>query len=393
MGVKEDELVRIGLSGPFDVPELAAVRRSLVALAGTMKRVAGYTGWEGLAAKAASEKMEILSARYYAIEAEVVKLEAAVANANGVRAWALEKAANLPAAQAPSWVHGAMDAFDFPGIPQPVDLAQGGLAVIENFLGGQREKAAAAILAGYADQLEKPRTDALSVRRELDAFADHTGHFEPSDSSGVTPPGGPAGPRYRSSFPPYAPGGGYNPGAGRADDGVIVGVDDPGTGVIPSTTAGSGGAVGAQPGGAGGSGLGGHLAGAGASTALTAGGTAAGLRLGGSAVPAAAGAGARLGTGGLLGAGGVGAPGAASTARSGTATRGGGSGLLGGGAAAGAGGANAGDKKRRAVGKGLGGPMAPKLDDPDEYVAQAPGARAGERTGPDDEADTLDPDA
>jgi hypothetical protein len=254
-------------------------------------------------------------------------------------------------------------------------------------LGGQREKAAAAILAGYADQLEKPRTDALSVRRELDAYADGSGRFEPSDSSGVTPPGGPAGPRYRSSFPPYAPGGGYNPGAGRPDDGVIVGVDDPGTGVIPSTPSTPAGSVGAQPGGAGGAGLGGHIAGAGASTALTAGGTAAGLRVGAGAVPGAAGAGARLGTGGLLGAGGAGAPGAASTARSGTATRAGGSGLLG------AGGANAGDKKRRAAGKGLGGPMAPKLDDADEYVAQAPGARAGERPGPDDEADTLDPDA
>jgi hypothetical protein len=55
----------------------------------------------------------------------------------------------------------------------------------------------------------------------------------------------------------------------------------------------------------------------------------------------------------------------------------GGSGLLGGGNASGA--AGTGKERKRATGRGLGGPIAPRLDDEDETMLPGEGARAGGR--------------
>ena len=360
MGAKDEELVRIAAAGRFSIPALSELRNALIALAATMNRVAASPGWKGLSADAASDKMIDLRNQYFRIEKLAEVLQGHLDDANAVRERALNRHAALPGTRAPDWVHNTLDAFDFPGIPQPVDVAQGGLAIIENFLAGEREKVAAAIVAEYERGLRSPAMSTERLSREVAAEYGRDPAPDPAPDP-VPDPGG-------TGIGGYAPGGygsgGYPkwtgpsaPFGGYTDPDVLVGIDDPNTGTIPGAPGGH-----IEPGlGGGGAGV---SAGAGAGVALTAASTAAAIRVGaGAGMRGAAGAAGRLGTGGLLGAGTAGAPGAAAAAKSSTAAgaRGGGSGMLGGGGA-GVGGANAGDKKRRAAGKGLGGPMAPKLD-------------------------------
>lgn len=401
MSANEDELAQIAAAGPFEIPALAKLRAALVDLSVAMRRVASSTGWKGLSSDAASDKMLELHRKYLKIEALADTLQAHVDDANEVRELALQRHAALPGTKAPDWVHDTLDFFDFPGIPQPVDLAQGGLELIENFLSGEREKAAAAILTEYRNGLIAPaiRTSFTTIEIAREAgrsssspegteeppLGDSTpGGYPPGYTPGGYVPGGYTPPSY---VPPgYVPPDGTPPGSDTDPD-IRIGIDDPNIGVTPRVPDISTGGPGPTftprtpdvgiPGGAGGAGIGAGLA---------LGGTAAGLKLGAGAGMGLAGT-ARLGSGGLLGAG------APTTAANGGAGAGRSGGLLGGGTGArGAGAAGRGEEKKRQRGKGLGGPMAPKLEDDDEYVGRTAGARAGERVEAAEPADTLDAD-
>jgi hypothetical protein len=383
MGANEDEFERIRANGPFGAPEHAALRNSMAALALTIKEIAGSPGWEGLSASAASAHLEELSRRYLEIEAAIGDVQTEIDNANRIRTAALADYDALPSAQAPSWVHDTLDAFDFPGIPQPVDLAQGGLELIEGFLGDQRDQAAGRILAAYREALGDPavRTDAARERigalgGSIDPDAFRTDDPGDGTSTGSWTNGGAyrgtgyTGLEFRSpdGFPPYRP-----PGI---DDDVEVGVDDPNTGVLPGG-GGSGGGGSTGSGGSGGGGIPG-AAGIGAGSAIAGAGALAATRFAGGAGARAAG-GARLGTGGLLG---TGAPASAASGSKGSAARGASAGGRGGSGLLGSSGANGGagreDRKRKG-GRGLGGPIAPKLDDEDDVILPGSGARAGGR--------------
>lgn len=395
MGANEDELARISAAGPFHIPELANLRNSLAALAVTMKDVAGSPGWEGLSADAAADRFETLSRQYFDLEELIGDLQDQVDWANRIRAAALADFDALPSAQAPSWVHDTLEAFDFPGLPDPVDLAQGGLALIENFLGGQRDGAAGRILAAYTEALEGPSGTTLQAQQAIGTWTSTAG-----GDLGDTP-GDPAGPGTTGSWTdggayqgtgytgveylppeqyPWPPNDDGTDDDGTDDDDVEIGVDDPSTGVLP------GGGGGGTGGGTGSGGLGGGLPGAGIGTAVAGAGALAAARLGAGAM-GMAGAAARLGTGGLLGAG---SP--ASAANRSAGTRGGAAGGRGGQGLLGSGGAQgASDKeRRRAAGRGLGGPIAPRIDDDDDAVLPVEGARAGGRDAIADASSSLD---
>jgi hypothetical protein len=204
---------------------------------------------------------------------------------------------------------------------------------------------------------------------------------------GTAPGGGHGG----STFPGGSNGADGN-GGGHGSGGLNGGLG--GGGGLGSGLAGGGGGAAAlaaaKLGGAGGAGRlglngGGGAGSNGANARLGAAGSGgAGGRLGGGGLAGAggtggtggAGAGARLGGGGLLGSSGSGAtPGAAGAG--GAAATSGGSGARGGGMmGGGGGGGGGGDKEKRS---GLGGFMAPKLEDEDDAAPRSTGASAGGR--------------
>lgn len=211
----------------------------------------------------------------------------------------------------------------------------------------------------------------------------------------------------------YDPDGPGGPGDTGGDDPTV---DFPGGGVLPGGTGGGGSGNGGGyplhpgstlPGGVigGGSGIGGIVGGGAGAAAIAAGSKIAGIgsmgTLGGSALGGSSGAGQR-GSGGLLGksaVGGVGARGAGGFGSGvggagGVGGTGGVGGVGGAGGAAGSsgaagsgmrpgmgmmGGAGGADEEEKAKRSGLGGPIAPKLEDDEERGPRAKGAQAGSR--------------
>jgi hypothetical protein len=197
--------------------------------------------------------------------------------------------------------------------------------------------------------------------------------------TGVTPGTGIDG-----SITPDGPisGGSTTPGWGSGGSNGGLGGGNGGFGSTPGLAAGAGGAlalggaklVAARGGSMLGSGLNAKVGSLGAGGAGGAGGKLGGLS--GAAESAAARSGSlagagRAGTGGLLGSGS--GSGAAGAAGEGTAARGGaGAGMMGG-----AGGAGRSDEKRQ--GRGLGGPIAPKIDEDQERGPRSASAGPGGR--------------
>jgi hypothetical protein len=176
-------------------------------------------------------------------------------------------------------------------------------------------------------------------------------------------------------------GGTTHPGGGSAGGGFGGGSTGGGLGTMPGIAAGAGGAL--ALGGAklvavkGGSALGGGLSGA-RGGLLGAGGAGAGAKVGGLGAAAEASAArtaglngaaaSRMGSGGLLGAG---AQGAAGEAGAGAAR--GGAGMMGGAPAQG------GRDEGKRQGRGLGGPIAPKLEEDQDRGARSAAAGPGGR--------------
>lgn len=191
------------------------------------------------------------------------------------------------------------------------------------------------------------------------------------------------------------PGGGVLPGGSGGGNGG-------GSSLTPGGTFPGGGTPGGLlPGGAGGGGIGGIVGGGAGAAAIAAGSKIAGIgsmgALGSSGLGGASGAGLKAG-GGLLGnsalGGAGGSGGAAGSARpggiggiGGVGGAGGTGGAAGSSGAAGSGmrpgmgmmGGAGGDEEEKAKRSGLGGPIAPKLEDEEERGPRAKGAQAGSR--------------
>lgn len=190
----------------------------------------------------------------------------------------------------------------------------------------------------------------------------------PTDGIGTYPGGG------QSPWAPVGPGGAGGPGGSGGLGGVGIGGSGSG-GLSSGFMAGAGGAAAlgglGKAAAAGGLGRLGGMAGVGGGggAGIAGRGGAGGL---GGGLTANAGGGAG---GGLLGKGGVGAGGAAGAAAEAGGSRGATGMMGGGGAGAGAGGGGRSDKK----GRGLGGPIAPSIEDDAEFGPRSEGAGAGGR--------------
>jgi uncharacterized protein YukE len=436
MGKHEDELNRVAGAGEWDVPHILGLNVALTTFRRSLTKLAESDSWKGAAAEGAGTKLTKLSTDMGKIQDALDSIAKTIDAANASRSRAVGAAAELPSADVdPFWENvakaGSVVVHPVLG-PLAADSA---IDAIEGWLGGQREDAAKAALetmqsetSGYAASIDQqrsvieqntPRDDVWDLELpEPESEAPPSidpGWNGPSyggPGAGGRPPGY-TGPSVDGSLDPTypsVPGGGPDP--------VRPGVPNlPGGPGTPSVPGGPGtpglpggpggtfpGGPGGVPGGPGGTGtLPGHIPGGGGLLGGIGGGAAgaAALAAGAKAV-GAGGAGMRLGG---LGAGGVGGPGGAGGA--GGAGARGANGLLGragalegggaGGGAAGAngaGGSGAGgrgttgmmggqgggqggsERERR---NGLGGPIAPKLEDEEENGPRSRGAGAGGR--------------
>lgn len=396
MGPNETELRTIAAAGEWRVDELALLSEQIQELIGLLGKLGVEPGWDGTSATAASQRFGDLVTVLNDVITSGNELVKAIVLANGVRSAAVQQLQSLPGTFVPDWVYDTIDkggeAFPFMG--WYFDAQKASLGAIESFLGDNREKTAGDILTTYRTELVNPAVKASSAGNALPYVPD-MGEDLPDPMPDVPevvygPPAGSRGPVMSGlgGYPAYSPPEtGYPPppppGPPRPPwEGPGYVPDDPGPGYIPSTPgaglggpgAGGPGTIGiGAPGGSGAAGLG---AGVGAAAlAAGVGAKAVGLGAGGLG---AAGAAARPGTGGLLGGGGA----SAGNAGAGRSTSAGGRGLLGNGGTQGATGTPGSardDAKKRAPGRGLGGAIAPHLDDDENYVPRAAGTRAGGR--------------
>ncbi|CAN5304462.1 hypothetical protein BH11ACT3_BH11ACT3_12530 [soil metagenome] len=404
MGTNEDELVRIVSAGHYRIPQLELLRVAIANLATSLNKVSANPGFGGESSDAASERLLDMRKRYLDIDGYAGDIQGQIDRANAAVDDASKALANLPDAQVPPWVHvslaTAKTTIPFPGLG-PVLVADGAVGVIENFLGSKREEAAGAAVTEYGRKLGPITGEMSAVRYEV-AIASNRQEvgvdaYDIPDTSGPTGVGGPVGPSYTGNYSSGSGTGGF--GGSHPPQGPVIvdpgyNPDDGGPALAPPTTS-TGGTGGAGGGGSAGGlspALGGVVGGGiGMAGALT--GARMGSGFGGGAV--GVGAAPRLGSGGLLGnaaaagkgggvngvAGGTGTAGSAGagTNRTGAGSRGG-RGLSGAGT-----GAHGKDEKRK-PGRGLGGPIAPKLDDDELLSPRAAGTRAGGR----DDANDLD---
>ncbi|NTV38482.1 MAG: hypothetical protein HGA51_00770 [Demequinaceae bacterium] len=420
MSASEKELDQIFGQGHWEAPNLLDLRIAFTSLDSTMKALAESPGWEGASAAAASEKWLLLQKAFDKVANSVGDVRTLITKGNDALAAAKSALDGAPTVAVPKELRAAASVADagalifvpalgsFHPASEAVDL-------LTSFLGNKRAAAAKTALT----MLE---TDLTSLAVTLDAVDFSTDFWDvpepqkptpipdPSDSGGTPPP---------SPTPGFRTGGGYTPPPnpvyttptypGGSTSTPIIGdpsypynpgypspsVDDRSVGTLPDGSGGSdprygvgdpryGGGVGSGSGS--GSGVNGAVFGgaaaAGAATLRLGTGGGFGGGMGGGGLGGGLGAGAAGGSGGLLGSGTSGAGTAGSGAGSGAAGAGTGAagtgnrgGLMGGQQMGGGG--QGGKKEKRA---GLGGPIAPKLEDDEaEFVPLPDGARAGGR--------------
>jgi len=435
MGANEDQLRKILDEGHWDVPSLVPLETALDGLLAALKRLRASDGWSGKAAEAANAKFVTMESSYTAVRSAVEEIRGVVANANLRLDDARRDYNQLPSGAVPGWLAGVVQeareaghavARPLPDGPEfAVDSAIDGVA---NWLTGNREDAAKQALAtletSLAIEARKLAEPAVNLNKAIGDSGEatrlrvgdsSTAVDSPTSPGGTTPGTGgtPIGVRPPAPIRPPAsvrpPGGGTlvaqpaPPTFGITDPTPIL--EGPGnpTPPPPTPTPLPGPQPGPQPGpgvtpGAGGGpggingGLTASLAGGGAAVgalgmhagatrmgltggSLAAGGLGGAPGSGSAAGTAAAGAPMRgpAGTGGLL-SGGAAAPGGSATGGSATggAGTGSGQGMMGG--QGGGQGKGAKDKRSR-----LGGPIAPRLEDDEDFVPQSDAARAGSR--------------
>lgn len=390
MTSNEQELETIASATKFEVPNFALMRETMGGMSKAINALlTNSSGWKGETAAAGKAQLADMMAVYGKVSELTTKIEAAVTKANGAVDVAIERLHGLPASAVPSSVLNAVGtSVHFMGIDFPINGAVGKIA---SLLAAQREQVARDALDELERNLDGHRAELRQTTAELNQLIPNpkngTGQPGPDDipaPTGPTVPGGPGGPGGPSgsgpTYRPWSPTPGLEGPGGRApsiDDPLTSGTV-PGTGPTtgtppwtgmptPTPTPGPGLGGGIVPG------LGGAAGAAGLAAAARV-SVGAGGSLGGGAAGAGA-AGARLGSG-LSGSAGTGVGSAGAGAASGSSAAGAGgrgaSSVMGGGGAGG----GAPEKEKRS---GLGGLIAPKLEDDEEIGPRSAAADAGGR--------------
>jgi hypothetical protein len=383
-GPKEIELEAIVHADKWEISSLPNLKASLDAVVITMQTIAAGTGTKGAIDDSARAHFLARAKEFSDMAKQVSDVSDSIDAANAARDTAAHRLATLPSATVPSWVHDTVKNLGSIPIPIPiigplsfltgvagneaVNLAQG-------FLEQQREAAAQSALDEMKPKLVPPTLGNFSQIYPGDSDGSSDGQSTDGDgdgSSGGSVPGRVFAPSHSSGK------------AGGTSGGLTGFVPDPNDTVPPPVADGqmngtdpngsistSGGGIGSEgSGGSSGAGILGGLAAGGAGlAALSAGGRFGGGGLTGAGTPS-------LGSGGLLGASGKGGAAAAAAEPEGTAAGAKpGTSMMGG-----SGGAGSRGKEKRA---GLGGFIAPKLEDDEEFVPRSSGAFAGSRdSGP-----------
>lgn len=427
MGSAEEELKAIAVSQEWDLPGTPALKSALEVI-DTMMNASTKSlsdNMKGSASTAAQATFVKLRKNFQDLQTEVTNIESAITLANERREAAIKALESLPGAEIDPAIANAArtaSAVVFRGITLPADTA---ISVIQGMLGNEREEKAEAARTALKENLVAPTQQLTASRQNLQQYepvVPGVAPPEPYEPMAPVTPGTP-GPTYPG------PGGGGGAGGSGSGTGTAVIV---GGGLVPhgnptiippvgvltvdgnldgvDTSVDCGPRPNLTPVG-GNTGIGQGVLGGGASAAaivaarLAKGGTAglagggrfgtAGSLFGGGAsggvgglggaggVGGVGGAGARPGVGGLLGSGAGGTSAAAGSASSatgsGNAAAGGrsGTGMMGGNS-----GGAANEKEKRS---GLGGPLAPKLEDEDEGRPRSAAAGAGGRDNLSDE--------
>ena len=428
-GPYEHQLAQIVAADQWNIPHIAALGVALSQVADDLATLAEYPGGKGNWAVSASNAFSTLQGRYSRAAMELTRSADVITAANSAKAAAADALDGLPGLHIPVEIKAAIDL----GLPLvipfmgpallPANLAIG---LVEQFLGGQREEQAKAALDALHGALQDPRPNLTPSSLELSdtAGAQHPGptdtttgtsgeaRYSPSHSGYSVATGGPGAGNVDAGIGlsgSYGGGGsaagsgiGYpsSGGSGAAGYGSTSADGDLSGGTVPGTAFNGGIGLAGSGGGLGGEGLRGLGIGAGSAASAAAvaaaarmgglgnlgsgslgggglgggglgGGTGGGLRVGG--LGAAAGKGGSGGTGGLLGSGAKATVGASSAEEGagGAAGSKSGNSMMGG--QGGQGGTN---KEKRS---GLGGFIAPKLEDDEELGPRSAGASAGGR--------------
>lgn len=439
MGPWETRLAALASSkSDVALPNAAELVAKLDALRRITTSAQSDVGLQGETGEAADGALNAVATRADTISQQIATVNSTVENANSHRRSVANGELDKLDANAPGALTGAQanvlqsavtGATFFLG-PLSIVAGPSAVAVVNNFLAANRESTARASVQKVSQAM-----DAAAEGLLVDRTTPATPGTPPGPGSNAPAGGGPTG----GGLPGGVPGGSFGsyPGAhieplSQVDTGGVISLPHtggtiggghtvtgatPGTGIDGSITPdgpisggsttpgwGSGGSNGGLGGGNGGgfgstpglaAGAGGALALGGAKLVAARGGSmlgsglnakvgslgagGAGGKLGGlsgAAESAAARSGSlagagRAGTGGLLGSGS--GSGAAGAAGEGAAARGGaGAGMMGG-----AGGAGRSDEKRQ--GRGLGGPIAPKIDEDQERGPRSASAGPGGR--------------
>ncbi|WP_431074059.1 hypothetical protein [Microbacterium phyllosphaerae] len=434
----EDEL-RALTSARFSDPDLDRREAAVIELRKAIEAVREIPGWSGESVSSAKSILDRMEDNANRIKRELnamrVRLDAATSTVSGDAATALS---SLPSASAEGFLADAgrnlSNVTDGWGVLDTGEM----VAQEEARLAAERETAAMnelkkirSTLTGQAvdhfrvDDLELKDADTTSVPlpvidvEGIDSRVPPVGSNGPSGGPGTSPGGTGVGSVAPPQVGTWVPGGGGdggwvnggNGGSGGGNTGTIgdngwdngdnggsggnggsnPSVDSPNGGTLPGYPGigGGGGGGGLLAGGSGGSGTLGAAVVGGAGAAALMGARSASLNgaggaglFGGGGSGAGAGAATAgrglLGMGGATGPGGLGAAGSASGSATGAA----------GGTTAGAGGRSmapgmmggaAGDDEKRRDRSGLGGPIAPKLEDDEEAGPRSRSAQAGSR--------------
>jgi hypothetical protein len=422
----EERLRAIAEGTAWDLPKTDQVKSSLQQLQSILKNVSEDTGLTGSTGVEASATLADAKKATQELVDYLNDLPAAIEAANDARAAAQKALSELGSGSLTpdqtALIRGAEIGATVVVGPIAIVAGEGAIAAANAFFGNKREDEAKAAVEAVTTKLDEAR----GKLQDPPEFVFEAGDTTPSGPAPTSPPiggdGGPSGPSFEE-YPDYdftiSPGcegfalideEGWVIDNGKPTD---IQIDrDPGTPIVIPTPDGpiTGGVT--FPGGGGGSGtglLGGGSGGLGSGLMAGAGGAAAlgglsrlsgagaatlarlaGLRGGplsgagglggGGSVRGTSGGltanagGGKAGSGGLLGA--RGGAGASSVAAEGAAGRGG-MGMAGG--AGGAGGAGAGKGSGKQRGRGLGGPIAPRLEDDEEFGPLSENAGAGGR--------------
>ena len=433
-GPYEHQLAQIVAADQWNIPNIAALGDALSQVADDLATLAEYPGGQGNWATSASNAFSTLQGRYSRAATELRRSADVITAANRAKATAAGALDGLPGLHIPAEIKAAIDLglpFVIPFLGPALLPAAAAIGLVEQFLGGQREEQAKAALDELQGALQDPRpnlTHPLTPDLGREGFEPGTEiHPVPSDTTARE--GGSGGSHYSPSRSGYSAaagdtgvgnveeGTGLNGSFGGSAAGSGIGVPSGGGsgaagygstsadgdlsgGTVPGTGFNGGIGLAGSGGGRGGEGLRGLGIGAGSAASAAAvaaaarmgglgnlgsgslgggglgggglgGGTGGGLRVGG--LGAAAGKGGSGGTGGLLGSGAK-ATVAASSAEEGAGGAAGSkssNSMMGG--QGGQGGTN---KEKRS---GLGGFIAPKLEDDEELGPRSAGASAGGR--------------